>query len=221
MPKDRETKARHQPRSPGSGNRRPLGFLDASFEGIAITEDGIILHANERVGEMFQYRSEELVGRPVAELVAPEDRARVEGLIREGHLEAYTHKGLRKDGTTFPLEALGRPVQWEGRTVRISAVRDVTEKERSTARIRESEERLRFLFDAAPDAYLVHMPDGRIVEANRAAELLLGRKKGELEKSNLRELGLSPKSILEDILGSAGDPQVSDSQGPHEMLFLR
>jgi PAS domain S-box-containing protein len=53
-----------------------------------------------------------------------------------------------------------------------------------------AEERVRYgdLFEAAPEAYVVTDEDGRILEANRAAERLLGRPRGELERKPLDTL---------------------------------
>jgi two-component system, cell cycle sensor histidine kinase and response regulator CckA len=55
--------------------------------------------------------------------------------------------------------------------------------------LRESEERFRVLFDAAPDALLIYAPDGRVVDANRAAEQLFGRPRHALVGQPLQALG--------------------------------
>jgi len=211
-----------------SKNRQPPtggkpGFpevLEASFEGIGISDKGVIIHVNKRMAEMYRCEMEDLVGAPVTDFVAPEDRERVERLIREGHGDAYTHRALRKDGTTFPVQVRGWSMEWEGKTVRVSAVQDVSEKERTVARIRESEERLRLLFDAAPDAYFVHDLQGRIVETNRAAVALLGLEKEELQGRNITELGLSPTGLLQEVLERLSGDGESEPRRPFEMHFL-
>lgn len=127
---------------------RILDVLEASFDGIGIAEDGVVIHVNHRMAEMFGIPREDFVGRPVQDFVAPEDLERVGGLMRDGCQGTYTHRALRGDGSTFPVEVRGREIGWKGRTVRLTVVRDVTERERVLARIREREERLTHLTTA-------------------------------------------------------------------------
>jgi PAS domain S-box-containing protein len=62
--------------------------------------------------------------------------------------------------------------------------------------LRESEERFRVLFDSAPDALLIYEPDGRVLDANRAAECLFGRSRHELMSSRIDALGFSAQAGL-------------------------
>lgn len=49
-------------------------LADAAFEAIAITEQGRFLDANREMCELIGYALEELRGKPVADIIAPEDR---------------------------------------------------------------------------------------------------------------------------------------------------
>lgn len=77
------------------------------------------------------------------------------------------------------------------------------ERVRAERALRESEERFRVLFDSAPDALLIYEPDGRVLDANRAAERLFGRTRHELVSSRVDALGFighgsepSPRAYL-------------------------
>jgi two-component sensor histidine kinase len=72
----------------------------------------------------------------VSTFVAPESMELVKSAIRANQLTAYEHVALRKDGTRFAAEIRARPMIVEGRVVRVTAVRDVTER-------KEAEEQLR------------------------------------------------------------------------------
>jgi PAS domain S-box-containing protein len=50
---------------------------------------------------------------------------------------------LRKDGTTFPAQIQGRMIQFNGRPVRVTALRDITERKKAEARRKYSLEKLR------------------------------------------------------------------------------
>jgi PAS domain S-box-containing protein len=76
--------------------------------------------------------------------------------------------------------------------------------------------RYRDLFSFAPDGYLVTDLDGRIEEANRAAEALLGVRSGGLVGTRLLEFVLAPstddfdssyRQLLEDVAGKVHDWQ--------------
>jgi PAS domain S-box-containing protein len=120
-------------------------LANATFEGIGITEQGRIIEVNNQLAEMHGYRAEELVGRPVADCVAPESRERVIERIRMGYGEPYEHLALRKNGTSFPVEARGRVMSFGGRQVRVTAVRDITQRRQWEEQLRESREQLRAL----------------------------------------------------------------------------
>jgi PAS domain S-box-containing protein len=49
--------------------------------------------------------------------------------------------GLRKDGLTFPIEITGKAIPYQGRTVRVAALRDITERKQLEAQIQEALER--------------------------------------------------------------------------------
>jgi len=125
-------------------------LAEASFEGIALTEKGVIVDLNDQLASMLGYDRGELIGKPVMEAVALESRELVAEAIRSGRLEPYGHLALRKDGTTFPVEVCARTTQMAGRQLRVTAIRDVTERKQAEEVLRESEERHRSLFENSP-----------------------------------------------------------------------
>ncbi len=101
---------------------------EATFEGISISDDGVILDANEQFARMHGYALAELLGKPVAQLVAPKDRPRVAEAIRMQMTAAHEVSGLRKDGSTFPAAVRGRHLELGERRLRVVAVRDMSEQ---------------------------------------------------------------------------------------------
>src|SRR5262249_9794992 len=115
----------------------------AAFEGIGISENGRIVDANDQLLKMFGYQREEIIGREVIDLVAPESRSIVAESIRLGREEIYEHRLLRKDGTFFYGEARAKVVHAGERSLRMAAIRDITERKWAEQALRESENRLR------------------------------------------------------------------------------
>jgi diguanylate cyclase (GGDEF)-like protein/PAS domain S-box-containing protein len=115
---------------------RLRSLADAAFEGILISDAGEILEANRALTDMFGYSLAELVGRSALEFVAPEHRDLVRRKIASGAEEPYEVIGVRKDGTRLDLEVRGRTYSYRGRDVRVTAVRDVTERKALEDRLR-------------------------------------------------------------------------------------
>lgn len=116
-------------------------LTEATFDGIAIHDQGILLEVNAGLERMFGYEVGELVGRPLLDLVAEESRERVVANMRDGVSGPYESIGRRKDGTTFPGEVVVRPYRYRGKDVRLVAGRDITERKHlEMERTRQTEE---------------------------------------------------------------------------------
>ncbi len=105
---------------------RLRALSDATFEAIFLSEKGVCLEQNSTAGEMFGYTDEEAIGRMGTEWIAPEDRDRVMKHMLEGREQPYEVTALRKDGSTFPSQIQARMIEYRGRSVRVTALRDIT-----------------------------------------------------------------------------------------------
>jgi PAS domain S-box-containing protein len=159
-------------------NRRLRERMDllssASFEGILVHVDGNVIDANERVSELIGYPPSEILGpHTVSSCVAPEDRAEVARRMAERTEGEYVITGVRKDGSRFRAELQSKQGQIGDRPVRVVAIRDVTERERTSGLLRESELRFRAVAEAAFD-FIVYSRDGIIVDVGGDIERMLG-----------------------------------------------
>ena len=108
--------------------QRFRSLSEASLEAVVFSEDGIIVDANKALNHLFGYENEELRGKQAACFIVPEKRPfTIEKMLSrtEG---AYETLGLKKDGSTFPIEVIPREFEYNGKQFRISAVRDLTER---------------------------------------------------------------------------------------------
>jgi two-component system, cell cycle sensor histidine kinase and response regulator CckA len=102
--------------------------IEASFDGIAVTEGGVVLQANRGFAEMFSYAEDDVIGMAILDFVAGESQELVRQRVTAGTEGTYELVGKRKDGSKILLEATAKTHYIAGRPARLTALRDVTEK---------------------------------------------------------------------------------------------
>ncbi|MBV8917291.1 MAG: PAS domain S-box protein [Bradyrhizobium sp.] len=143
--------------------------------------DGVIQTWNDGAERLFGYERDEVIGQPIT-LLIPADRqneepgilAKIRAGERVDHFETIRR---RKDGSLLDISLTISPIRDRaGRIVGASKIaRDITERKRVEARLRESEQRLQELLAAIPAAIYTTDADGRITYFNQVAVDFAGR----------------------------------------------
>ncbi|HEY9726993.1 MAG TPA: PAS domain S-box protein, partial [Chroococcales cyanobacterium] len=128
-------------------DQRFQGLAEATFEGIVIHEQGKIIDANQSFANLFGYELGEVIGMEAKDFLTPESLASVmaravNGDEKNGDEKPYEIVGLRKDRTTLPLEVIGKNCIYQGRQVRVSAARNITERKQAEERLKQAHDRL-------------------------------------------------------------------------------
>lgn len=103
----------------------------------------------------------------------------------------------------------------------VAVYNDITERKQAEEQIKDSEKRLKILFDYAPDAYYISDLKGNFIDGNKAAERLMGYKKEELIGKSFLKLKLLsitdiPKAAKLLVKNLRGQPT-----GPDEFVLNR
>ncbi len=106
---------------------------NASFGGISIHDNGIIIDCNRGLSDMTGYSAAELIGMDGLLLIAEESRNTVMNNIVSGYEKPYEATGLRKNGEEFPVRIEGRNMPYKGKNVRAVEFRDITERKQAEA----------------------------------------------------------------------------------------
>jgi PAS domain S-box-containing protein len=115
-------------------------LAEASFDAISVMQDGILREVNPGFVSIFGYDGpEDIVGRPATDFVAEESRPAVAQRIGSGQEGTYEMVGLRRDGKRILLEATARSHTIDGGAVRITALRDLTERRMLEAQFRQAQ----------------------------------------------------------------------------------
>ena len=123
------------------------GLLESAPDAMVIVDEALrIALINARAEELFGYERAELVGRPVAILIAERHAAayaaRLAAFAAEpsaGPLERRLDlHGRRKDGTEFPIDVSLGSLKTEDGLLVSNAIRDITEQRLIEARLQEA-----------------------------------------------------------------------------------
>jgi two-component system sensor histidine kinase/response regulator len=105
---------------------------------IVFAEDGYVVEANKAAGEAYRCAPEDLLGMPIVEFRPPELRKELEEELLHGPDDVHTFETVhvRRDGSTFPIELTVQGLRTiDGRRLRVSFGRDVTERNEADRRL--------------------------------------------------------------------------------------
>lgn len=101
-------------------------FATLTSDSLALSEKGIIIDVNRSMCTMCGYTREELIGQEARFLVAPESQALVRQHLINNTAEPYEAMGSKKDGSVFHCSIVGRPMRYQGRSIRGTFFRDLS-----------------------------------------------------------------------------------------------
>ncbi|WP_321418457.1 cache domain-containing protein [uncultured Desulfobacter sp.] len=116
----------------------------ATFEGIVLHDKGWIIEANEQFYKMYGYTRQELADKNILRtLVDPDSMVMMKNKVDARDFGPYEVTCLKKNGSTFPVEIRVRLMGYQGREVRMAAIRDLSEQQKVQEQKKELEARLR------------------------------------------------------------------------------
>lgn len=147
------------------------------FEGIVMHEHGKVLEANQKVADILGCDLSEILHHNALQFIAPECQELVLTYMQSGYEKAYEAIGIRKDGSRFFGELEAKVTSYQGRLVRVVAVRDITERKEAEEILHQSESRIQALLNGLPDLILRISREGVFLDCNtnRDQDLIMPR----------------------------------------------
>ena len=176
-------------------------LVEISPGAVLLHHEGKILYANPAAVRLTGAGSaENLIGKAILDIVAPEYRGAVSSNISRD-LDGVTTSPmelrlLRIDGTPVMAEGRGVSTSINGKPVVLVALNDITARSRAELALRESESTARALINAPTDTIILLDSSGTILDLNETAARSLGRKRGDL--IGLRSESVIPEGITQE-----------------------
>jgi PAS domain S-box-containing protein len=144
-----------------------------------------VLDINPRFTELFDYSSDEALGKALDDLIVPEGKKEEAEKLTAESMVGYTYRETvrkRKDGSPIPVLMSAAPITLDDRFVGcVVLYADITERKKMEEQLKESEERLRGIVETSFNAILNMDHEGRITYISATPETILGHTQEEIK----------------------------------------
>jgi two-component system, LuxR family, sensor kinase FixL len=186
---------------------RLKAIIDTAIDGIiTIDANGMVESVNPAAARIFGYWPEEVIGRNVSVLMPEPDRSHHDEYIRNYHRTGVGQiigkgrevLGRRKDGTVFPFLLSISEVKLADRQIFTGIIHDITNLKKAEAALRESENKITSIIQAAVDGIITIDTRGIMEMVNPSAARLFGYEAQELLGKSINMLMPEPDHSRHD-----------------------
>jgi len=147
-------------------------LFDSSTDEIMIADfAGHCLEVNEPACLKLQYSRDELISMSLRDINSPEFRGRCDEIIKklpEIGFMSYETEHMTKTGQIIPVEVRAKVVDYNKSKAILKIARDITERKRTEAALRESNAMLEVALASMTDAVFISDAEGRFINLNEA-----------------------------------------------------
>jgi PAS domain S-box-containing protein len=160
---------------------RFYSFLDVTFDGIAVQEYGVVVEINESLARLLGYSVKEMLGKPLSSFFrSPRSSELLEALHR-GTRPTVEVETITRNGNTLRLELAEIPCKLAGKSLTMTAMRDISSRKRA--------EEHRVLYQANQEALRIRDEFISIASHELKTPLTSIKIQSEMMVRRLRKLG--------------------------------
>lgn len=184
-------------------------IAEQSLMGLSIIQDEMVKYVNQNLADLLGYDIEEMYTWKKGEFfktIHPEDKKRIINMAtsfngtKKNESRYYEARGIRKDGNTIWLDVYYKLIKYEEKPAFLISFVDISDRKKAQEKLRESEEKYRFLFQNSPFSILLIETSGKIVDCNPSVQKLIGYNRDELIGKKYRKLLVVPQEYIPKLL---------------------
>jgi diguanylate cyclase (GGDEF)-like protein/PAS domain S-box-containing protein len=192
-------------------------LVENSLDLIALLDpQGRFLRINAAVFDILGYRADELLGKPYAELVHPDELQHIQSIdagLRTGQntTRDLENRWIRKDGRVIYMSV---SVRWsEHSQLMYATARDVTERYRAREALQKSKDAQDAMLESIGDAFFAVNADWQVMYANRKAAAFVGT-------TTEAAIGRNLLDVAPDLLSSPSLPYYQKAMETRKQTFF-
>jgi PAS domain S-box-containing protein len=197
-----------------------------------ISQEGNILDINQSALKALGYDKNDIIGKPLNMVYSPESQRKMKELFKKwrqtGTLKDEEIEIMSKKGEKHQVLLSAHAVKDKHGNLlnSVSVQRDITERKKAEEALRESQEKLRAIFDNVNDVILHVDPFGEIIEINKQVNEIFGIEREEIIGKNFMDIGSIDEKemgkLIEMFVTSAekGDVITSDGEAVNRMELI-
>ncbi len=166
-----------------------------------IDQEGFIRYASPSHMKVLGYAPETLLGKPLSDMIHPEDRETVKAFHARNQdtsaVDKMDYRLRHADGHYLWFEMTSHfvSVNEAGITGYVVCERDISERKQTDEALQQSENRYRAIFETTGSATLIINEEGTVILANHEAQELTGYSKEELEGGKKWQMFVHPEDL--------------------------
>jgi len=122
-------------------------LVNATFEGIGISVDGRLIEINNSLADLLNQPACTLLDQPFERFIAPDNREIYAQKLNSGKEDAIELPLIPGSGSTIFAEILIKPIDYAGKSAKVIAVRDITERQAAHQKLEQYRDHLEQLVE--------------------------------------------------------------------------
>jgi len=180
---------------------------------ISSMADGRYINVNDSFLDAVGFKREDLIGKTSISLNIWEDSSErdkfVQTLLSNGFVQNFEAKFRKINGCVGTVLMSAEMVDIDGESCLITLSKDITDRKKAEIALKDSEQRLRTIFETSPDAIIITtMGDDEILEFNQVFLDISGYTRPEIESGSIkltdRLLNRNEHGVFREKLGRDG-----------------
>lgn len=165
-------------------------LFNLSPDGIFLMDDkGVIVDGNKKAELIIGQKKETLVGQNLFEtkILTTEGKklalSKIKAMLEGDYIDSLEYIINQDDGKQLNIEAKSHPINLHGKAFFIGTIRDITDRSQNKLKLKESEEKFRYLADFTFEWEHWISPKGKYIYNSPSCELTTGYPVSAFEKN--------------------------------------